>query len=217
MKNILACLIVCAAINLGAQSTLPWNPDFNNDGVVGASDILPFLAVYGQPVGVDTSLTCEFDGSELEDWMIAVLDGSIVVDSILFQCVQADSALQYVFGCPNPEWVVVTFERAEMLYPFNSNLPNFTLFRTVPYFDGWGNSVQLEIGYHLGQYHIGMNDYYPDQFCCDYSFQGSWVGQSYLPFPESWVMSDEGVTGWPMNMMSSVEFFQILPYWHYAE
>ena len=43
MRHLLACLAILVAFNVTAQATIVWNPDANGDGIVGASDLLPFL------------------------------------------------------------------------------------------------------------------------------------------------------------------------------
>ena len=52
MKNLLACLAVFAAITAEAQSTMPYNPDANDDGYIGGVDLLGLLPLYGQQFGV---------------------------------------------------------------------------------------------------------------------------------------------------------------------
>lgn len=54
MKPLLASLAILFAVNMSAQ---PYNPDANGDGVLSASDLLPFLGGFGQPFTVVDS-TC---------------------------------------------------------------------------------------------------------------------------------------------------------------
>ena len=112
MKNLLACLVVFAAFSAGAQSTMPWNPDANDDSYIGATDMLSTLAVYGQQFGIDSSLTCDYDGTPIEEFWGNVWNGDIIIDSMLVQYHTIDSAEVYVAGCPDPIWESVSYERA---------------------------------------------------------------------------------------------------------
>ena len=62
-RTLLALAGVLCALSGMAQSTMPWNPDANDDNYVGASDMLSTLAVYGQQIGIESSLTCDYDGT----------------------------------------------------------------------------------------------------------------------------------------------------------
>ena len=62
MKNLIACLAILAAFTAGAQS-MPYNPDANDDGYIGSPDLLSLLPLYGTQVGIDSSLTCDYDGT----------------------------------------------------------------------------------------------------------------------------------------------------------
>ena len=54
------------------------------DSYVGNIDLLSMLAVYGQQVGIDSSITCDFDGTPFEQFVVGVWDATIVLDSVLF-------------------------------------------------------------------------------------------------------------------------------------
>ena len=58
MRHLLACLAILAAFNVTAQASTIWNPDANGDGLVGASDLLPFLEVFGNSFTA-TPLYCQ--------------------------------------------------------------------------------------------------------------------------------------------------------------
>lgn len=84
-----------------AQSTMPWNPDANDDSYIGATDMLSTLAVYGQQFGIDSSLTCDYDGTPIEEFFGNVWNGDIIIDSMLVQYHTIDSAQVYIAGCPD--------------------------------------------------------------------------------------------------------------------
>ena len=94
---------------------MPYNPDANDDGYIGSPDLLSFLPLFGSQVGVDSSLTCDYDGTPVEEFMGAVWNEDIVIDSITFQYFTIDSAQVFTAGCPDPAWEVVSYERAYTL------------------------------------------------------------------------------------------------------
>lgn len=110
MRNLVVSLLFVPNL-CQAQATMPWNPDANDDSFVGASDMLSTLAVYGQQIGIDSSLTCDYDGTEFEMWSSGVWDGDIILDSVTVQYHAIDSALVYLAGCPDPVWEAISYER----------------------------------------------------------------------------------------------------------
>ena len=83
MKNLLACLAVFAAFGVSAQQfSPPWNPDADDNGSIGAADVLATLSVYGNEWGVNTSLTCDYVPSNSEQWFLDVLTGEVIIDSL---------------------------------------------------------------------------------------------------------------------------------------
>ena len=110
MKNLLACFAVLLAFTAGAQSTMPYNPDFNDDSYIGSADILGLLPFYGQQYGIDSSLTCSYDGTPIEEIVGGLWDGSILIDSVRVQYHLQDSALIYLPGCPDPIWESASYE-----------------------------------------------------------------------------------------------------------
>ena len=52
MKRLLALMLCAVSLGALAQITYPYNPDSDNNGSLGLSDLLDFLALYGQPLEI---------------------------------------------------------------------------------------------------------------------------------------------------------------------
>jgi len=225
MRHLLACLAILAAFNAAAQSTMPYNPDADDDSYIGASDILGLLPLYGQQFGIDSSLTCDYDGTPIEEFWANVYNGDIIIDSMLVQYHATDSALVYMAGCPDPVWETVSYERAwttsgpNFQYQFHriiwaaENDKSFYLF----YYEEYGNFVfrihdhevteaQLEAVLGSQSSNAQVNE-----ICCD----DNW----FIPFPtESASFDESGIhfEHWD-GFLSNATYVNIIPYWHYAE
>ena len=66
MKNLLACLAICASLSASAQVVYPYNPDANGDSAITSGDLLDFLPVFATmftPEGIT------IDGVPLDEWL----------------------------------------------------------------------------------------------------------------------------------------------------
>ena len=64
MKHLLTAIACCLAMAGSAQEALPWNPNANNDNIIGTVDLLAMLNVYGEEYSVQTCFKgniCWFD------------------------------------------------------------------------------------------------------------------------------------------------------------
>ena len=63
-------MALVVAVTAGAQGTTiheyPWNPDSNNDNLIGVDDLLDFLPVFGDEFG-NPPEPCDYDGTPLEE------------------------------------------------------------------------------------------------------------------------------------------------------
>ena len=89
------------AFTAGAQGTTiheyPWNPDSNNDNLIGVDDLLDFLPVFGDEFG-NPPEPCDYDGTPLEEFDISVLDGTIILDSIFVEYEIEDTGTYFLPG-----------------------------------------------------------------------------------------------------------------------
>ncbi|MDB4694387.1 hypothetical protein OAF30_03055 [Flavobacteriales bacterium] len=54
MKHLLTAIACFFALSMSAQEVLPWNPNANNDNIIGTVDLLAMLNVYGEEYSVQT-------------------------------------------------------------------------------------------------------------------------------------------------------------------
>jgi len=220
MKNLLACLAVFAAFSVSAQQfSPPWNPDADDNGSIGATDVLATLSVYGNEWGVDTSLTCDYVPTDFEQWFIDVLTGSVIIDSLLFQQIQLTTTEVFVLGCPDPVTDTLVFEQTMSL------LPNFFIPGAEAYYEsapsGGGGYAWAYFQFGGGNYELVVGAE-PDNFTsftsAGFEYDVSWNWNQSLPFGSSLTLGESGFEG---QLWSSpydyVQFIQLIPYWHYAE
>lgn len=224
MKNLLACLAVFTVFTAGAQS-MPYNPDANDDGYIGGVDLLGLLPLYGQQFGVDSSLTCDYDGTPIEEFFGNVWNGDIVIDSILVQYDVVDSAQVYIAGCPDPVWEVVSYERA-WTAPFQWG--NADALSWVTHQSSYQREFRMEFSAQYGWFRWTVYDYEVSSLALDEVLgshaakPGQYDGGDptwHVPFPPDVAFFDEsGVefVHW-LGFLSGATYVNILPYWHYAE
>lgn len=85
-----------------AQNDPFWNPDANGDDLIGIADLMSILGVYGNSIGVDLTVTCDYDGTEIEEFVLALLNQSAILDSVFFEFTISGFSYSYVLGCPDP-------------------------------------------------------------------------------------------------------------------
>ncbi len=223
MRHLLTSLALLATFAAAGQSTMPWNPDANDDSYVGATDMLSTLAVYGQQVGIDSSLTCDYDGTPIEEFWGNVWNGDIIIDSMLVQYHTIDSAQVFIAGCPDPVWETVSYERAWMTSGVNhSYIMNWSTM-----YLGYERVFRLEFNDLAGEFSFQILDY--EVLNTDLSgILGSYHGAAYteqccadwfIPFPTDAASMDENGIHFVYGggFLSGATFINILPYWHYAE
>jgi len=217
MKNLLACWVVFAAFSVSAQQySPPWNPDADDNGSIGATDVLATLSVYGNDWGVDTSLTCDFVPNDSEQWLIDVLSGVIVIDSIFMQVAFFSVQDVYVLGCPNPIPDTVAFEITETLattYPEYGSSPSAQV-----YHNGDGYSATVNFYFYDGLYCWESSISYPAIYEAQnagFFIPDAWSHCENLPLHTSFNIGSSGIQADQLG--TSTEYFQLIPYWHYAE
>jgi hypothetical protein len=211
-------MALVVAVNAGAQGTTiyeyPWNPDSNNDNLIGVDDLLDFLPVFGDEFG-NPPEPCDYDGTPLEEFLFNSLEGTVIIDSIFVQFEIENSFEYYVIGCPDPVADTVIYSDAVTLGPmYILNTTNST------YFGLNGSPFVFRVyAYSNGNYSVVLtNNYVQANFDNNVFGSSQAITGSALPFPENWLFDDSGLhfddwSGW----LSYANYIHILPYWHYAE
>jgi hypothetical protein len=222
MKHLLACLAVIAAFTAGAQS-MPYNPDANDDGYISSPDLLSFLPLFASQVGIDSSLTCDYDGTPIEEFFGNVWNGDIIIDSILVQYHTIDSAEVFIAGCPNPIWETVSYERAWMTSGMQNAIGTL---QWPTYFLGYTRYFRLAFSADNGNFSFDLLDLEISTSNLDevlgsqvaYALTGSTNGWT-IPFPTDAASFDENGIHFEYwnGFLSGATYVNILPYWHYAE
>ena len=100
MKNLLACLAILAAFNVTAQNTAPYNPDIDQDGLVGINDVLELLSSFGSPVIVEACPQVSFQFASMGSSFLNEIDFShALLNSANFSnSFMTNANLSYVSG-----------------------------------------------------------------------------------------------------------------------
>ena len=216
MKNLLACLAVFAAFSVSAQQySPPWNPDADDNGSIGATDVLATLSVYGNDWGIDTSLTCDYVPNDSEQWFIDVLSGVIVVDSMVVQIAWIDVQSIYVLGCPNPVQDTAFFELTSTLTPTFLNVGSTAGFQDQ---QNGPQNASADFSFYNGYYCWSLAVDHPTMSEINYAgfyLQDYWDSCEQLPLSGLFSLSPAGIEA--ENWGANTEYFQVVPYWHYAE
>ena len=227
MKYLLALLSAAVTIGAAAQ-TMPYNADANSDGFIGSSDLLTFLPLYDTQVGLTDSVqTCNYDGTALENWVIGVLDMSILIDSIRISYLLEDSAITYSVGCPDGVYEYVTLERSYLMTDTCS--ADSADCNPTQIYSRFIAQTQL-YGYER-RFEIEFNDQYNTYFFVIYDaevdnndilpYSGGAGLEVQLPFNDAGTMDSTGLhLNWPYPesyFAPNCTYLSILPYWHYAD
>ena len=217
-------MALVVAVTAGAQGTTiheyPWNPDSNNDNLIGVDDLLDFLPVFGDEFG-NPPEPCTYDGTPLEEFAIGVIDGSIIVDSIFIEFELEDVSTYYLLGCPDPVTDTVIVANSFMFQYFEIDPTHWYAFAT----NGGGDYMDISFSANILNgtyawffYNHSIAEFTADGFFVSMGAQSSWVS---LPFPEDWYLDENGIhleSGWSSSDWPYyANYLHILPYWHYAE
>ena len=214
------------AVTAGAQGTTiheyPWNPDSNNDNLIGVDDLMGLLSTYGTEFG-NPPEPCDYDGTPLEDLVFGIADGSIILDSLFIEYELEDVSTYYVLGCPDPVTDTLIFSNSMML----ENVYFSTDYWECYGDDSYGHYFSLGFRYNASEgiywweaYNPALNNlgFYHDGFYGSYNASSE---QNPIPFPDSWYLDEEGIhieSGFDDNeWLYYANYLHILPYWHYAE
>ena len=229
MKHLMTLMALVVAVTAGAQGTTiheyPWNPDSNNDNLIGVDDLLDFLPVFGDEFG-NPPEPCDYDGSSLEELLFGAVDGSIVIDSIFIEFELEDIHSYYLTGCPNLITDTLIFANSFMTNTAYVS-PNNALHSSTT--DDYGNNGAFDFYWwnQTGTYWIVIDSFSLVQlgFISDGFFGGNSSGsntnQVALPFPSDWYLDANGIhfdeTWQTSDWAYYANYLHILPYWHYAE
>ena len=223
-------MALVVAVTAGAQGTsihdYPWNPDSNNDTHIGSEDLMGLLSTYGTQFGLPPE-PCDYDGTPLEEWSIAVFNGEIIIDSIFIEYQIENTLTYFIPGCPEVVTDTITLSNYGMTYsPYNFYSSSFptTIFASTGV-DAFDSYLTMALVYNQTtnryRWFLQSNAVF-DQYG-DNAFFGSFqagtnIGGELLPWPNDWTLTEDGISiDWPSDWPYYANYLHILPYWHYAE
>ena len=201
-----------------AQTSQPWQPDANGDGLINAEDMLSFLTVFNTQWGPDMTVACDYQGTSLETLMADLLNGDATLDSLYFAYSIYDSAEIFMPECPEPVTVYNLVERSGAI----------TSFERVLFPDG---RMTVTSGEEIDGHYVFFDLRYNPEFAV-YSmefgdaaivaesapfFDGLWhyandhIG---LPLPSTWYLDELGIH-FPAydGTLNQYGDFQFVPFW----
>ena len=209
-----------AAFSVSGQNFSPsWNPDADDNGSIGATDVLATLSVYGNEWGVNTSLTCDYVPTDSEQWFVDVLTGQVVIDSLFFQQIQLTSSEVYVIGCPEPVIDTIVIEQTSWLFPSYIDLDYPELvFEDISVNEAFVNFYINYAAGTYGMYLIAEPENVSSIYSAGFPLINQWYYNAQLPFGADFILNESGIDGNLWNSPNDyVQFIQLIPYWHYAE
>ena len=224
MKHLLT--LVALLISSLAMGQMPYNPDSNGDDLIGATDLISLLGLYNT-ILIDSTQTCDFEGTELEELCIGLADLTLELDSIYVEYHLRDTISFFAPGCPDIVLEPVELERSYMMTnTFTQISPSNGTVSVVASTDYLGFSRFLRIQYYPSSntFYMRMNDS-EVQIVTDFSEMSEWFdspnGDKYvqLPFPVGWILNDDGIqVEWDeYDWLPNCEHFRLIPYWSEAE
>ena len=221
MKHLLT--FTALLISSLAMGQMPYNPDSNGDDLIGATDLISVLGLYNTLM-VDSSLTCDYEGTELEELFIGLVDGTLQLDSLYVEYIVYDTVSYYTPGCPDLVFEPVVLERAYTLPSFQYNVNNEGIMSVEGGLNYLGYSRVFNLTYFPSNntWSLLLSDYEIQQTSTYYrtSYWDSY-GTSYqtLPFPESWILDEDGVQVdfRPTDWVTNCAHFRLIPFWSEAE
>ena len=223
MRSLILILFALSASHFSfGQTTQPWQPDANGDGLVNAEDMLQFLTAFNTQWGPDLTVPCDYQGSTMESLFADLINGDAALDSMYFAYSIFDSALVYVPECPEPVMTYNLVERSGIISNFE-RVPladGRTVVTSGEEVDGHFVFFDWRFDPEIGVYSLEFGDAAIVAEAAPF-FGGLWhyandhIG---LPLPDSWNLDELGIH-FPAyeSTMNQYGDFQFVPYWSAAE
>lgn len=221
-------LITSVALTIAAvaMGQMPYNPDANGDDLIGSEDLLSFLGLYST-IMVDSSLTCSYEGTELESLVGGLFDGNYALDSVYVEYLIVDTVTTFLPGCPDPVEIETVLERGYMgTLAFSIQYGTFVEYRCWDNYLGYDRMLRLRFFDDSGLYSLEFEDEEVAALT-GYSEISQWNGSSPeccssqvpLPFPVSWTLDEDGIqVDWNQDQwVANCEHFRLIPFWSVAQ
>ena len=218
MRTLIFTLLFLVMGDCFAQTSQPYQPDANGDGLINAEDMLSFLTVFNTQWGPDLRVPCDYQGTALETLMADLLNGDATMDSLYFAFSIYDSAEIFVPECPEPVTVYNLVERSGTILSFERvTFPDGRMTVTSgEEIDGHYVFFDVRHNPEFGVHSIEFGDAAIVAEAAPF-FDGLWhyandhIG---LPLPSSWYLDNLGIH-FPAyeGTLNQYGDFQFVPYW----
>ena len=95
----------------GIAQQMPYNPDANGDDFVGVDDVLGVLGVYDTAL-MQPDLECDYEGTEFESFIVGLVTGALILDSVYVEYLIRDTLVYFTPGCPDAIVEPIVLERS---------------------------------------------------------------------------------------------------------
>ena len=226
MKHLLT-LAALLVSTLSLAQQMPYNPDANGDDFVGVDDVLGVLGVYDTAL-MQPDLQCDYEGTEIEELFIGLVDFTITLDSVYVEYSIRDTLAYFTPGCPDLILEPILLERAFMATASEgSGSCNYLQCQSahVSHF-GFLRDIRFEYNENNNGFELRLFDGEVNSILPSFNSNGTstWWSTSTgdavtLPFPENWTIDEDGFQiDWrPGQWVSDCEHFRFIPFWHEAE
>ena len=195
-----------------------WNPDANGDNLIGFTDLASLLSVYNSSVGLDSTVTCDFNGTDLEALALGAILGEIVIDSIYFESTLSGIAYDYAIGCPDPIETPWSVSESEIISIVDvANYVDLKYVYVTTQNSNWNCYFYLEAFSDPGAPWYFSSTIYSsyDSLPINSSHGFTFVAGENVPSQQPGIVFDS--LGIRQASMDSNNYVRVVPYWHYAE
>jgi hypothetical protein len=224
MKHLLIISALFVSSLAMGQNDPFWNPDANGDDLIGFTDLASLLSVYNSSIGLDSSVTCDFNGTDLEQLFLDLVSQTAILDSVFFEFALSGVTNEFTLGCPDPIQVPWSYSASGTctnpdISTYSDPSQEFiyiSCYRSFPS----GGSAQINF---YSERSCSTCSYYLDSFLYsnvlnppisgDEGF--SFIGGYNVPIQNYEVTWDS--LGIHRVEMDPSNFVRAIPYWHYAE
>lgn len=225
MKHVVTIALAFILSGVCAQnSVMPYNPDADGDALIGSQDLISFLGVYNT-IMIDSSLTCDYEGTEFESWVGGLFDGTLILDSVYVEYLLIDTVSTFLPGCPDPVNIETVLERSYTIHTGFFNQSESDFWSGGFNYLGFYRATRL-IFKDDGRYVLFVEDEEVEELT-SFSEWSYWNGlapeccsaNAILPFPENWSLDEDGIqVDWrSQDWVFDCEHFRLIPFWHEAE
>ena len=211
----------------GLGQQMPYNPDANGDDFVGVDDVLGVLGVYDTAL-MQPDLECDYEGTEFESFIVGLVTGALILDSVYVEYLIRDTLVYFTPGCPDAMVEPIVLERSYIVPNSQTDLNT-----------SYGNLVEVTTNHFSYlrsfriQYFEDDNEFALTLYDEEVGLLPNINGADYwddlstppitahlpLPFPNHWTLDEDGFQiDWRAGSWTSAsEYFRLIPFWHEAE